>query len=109
MNSGSDNFALGIGADTGLWLRPVQYERIARPSADGNAHIPFTTPSLRGTKQSHGGRAVMHHLPVQFAIASCLAMTWWRLVDIKTKHLQLAVGWLFTQYQLIALFALCLF
>ncbi len=39
MNSSSDNFALGIGADTGLWLMPVQYERIARPSADGNAHI----------------------------------------------------------------------
>ncbi|WP_279629783.1 hypothetical protein [Mucilaginibacter endophyticus] len=39
MNSGSDNFALGIEADTGLWLRPVQYERIAR--AGGNAHIQF--------------------------------------------------------------------
>ncbi|QTE35250.1 hypothetical protein J3L18_19110 [Mucilaginibacter gossypii] len=29
--------ALVIGADTGLWLMPVQYERIAR--AAGNAHI----------------------------------------------------------------------
>jgi hypothetical protein len=28
-------FALGIGADTGLWLMPVQYERKAR--AAGNA------------------------------------------------------------------------
>ena len=24
-------FALGIAADTGLWLKPVQYERKARP------------------------------------------------------------------------------
>jgi len=26
-------FALVIGADTGLWLMPVQYKRIARPQA----------------------------------------------------------------------------
>jgi hypothetical protein len=26
-------FAPGIAADTGPWLRPVQYERIARPGA----------------------------------------------------------------------------
>jgi len=30
-------FALGIEADTGPWLRPVQYEWIARPA--GNAQI----------------------------------------------------------------------
>jgi hypothetical protein len=28
--------ALGIGADTGHWLRPVQYERIARPQERPN-------------------------------------------------------------------------
>ncbi|MFC0516236.1 hypothetical protein ACFFGT_18585 [Mucilaginibacter angelicae] len=32
-------FALGMGADTGLWLMPVQYERTAR--AAGNAIIDF--------------------------------------------------------------------
>ena len=31
--------------------------------------------SLRGTKQSHGSRAAMHIRPVQFAVASYLAMT----------------------------------
>jgi hypothetical protein len=34
-SAGLANPALDIEADTGLWLRPVQYERIAR--AAGNA------------------------------------------------------------------------
>jgi hypothetical protein len=34
INPGSSKFfALGIEADTGLWLMPVQYEWIARPQA----------------------------------------------------------------------------
>jgi hypothetical protein len=31
--------------------------------------------SLRGTKQPHGGKTALHIRPVQFAIASYLAMT----------------------------------
>ncbi len=38
--------------------------------------LPITYTSLRGTKQSHVSRAAMQIHPVQFAIASCLAMTW---------------------------------
>ncbi|WP_179413649.1 hypothetical protein HDF19_13685 [Mucilaginibacter sp. E4BP6] len=34
---GNEIFVLAIEVDTGLWLRPVQYERIAR--AGGNAQI----------------------------------------------------------------------
>lgn len=33
------NFALGISADTGLWLTPVQYERKARTAGKALVNI----------------------------------------------------------------------
>ena len=37
--------ALAMAADTGLWLRPAQYERTAR--AAGNARIELKAESLK--------------------------------------------------------------
>jgi hypothetical protein len=41
-NPGSNNSALGIAAGTGPWLKPVQYERKARPP--GNALLYTIQP-----------------------------------------------------------------
>jgi hypothetical protein len=53
----------------------ARYEAIANGQRDYANPARFTTTSLRGTKQSHGSREAMKNRPVQFAIASYLAMT----------------------------------